>query len=218
MRRIPGNSLKKSPRQRRALQTIEFILEAATYILEREGTHRATTNRIAERAGVNIASLYQYFDDKDAILKTLVLFKAEEHMTMLAQHLEDMASLDLATLIKVIAHQVRKEVQDAPEALRQLLLLTPALGQMDQIKALRQQAAHQIALEITRRTGASPDLATQSAFVLLHAVLGVIYGFLYNNTPALSGDDLEAIVERMIAAHLRDLGPPEQGALHEVRV
>lgn len=206
MRRIPGNSLKKSPRQKRALQTIEFILEAATYILEREGTHRATTNRIAERAGVNIASLYQYFDDKDAILKTLVLFKAEEHMAMLAQHLEDMASLDLITLIKVIAHQIRKEVQDAPEALRQLLLLTPALGQMDQIKALRQQATHLIALEMTRRTGASPDLAMQCAFVLLYAVLGVIYGFLYNNTPALSWDDLEAIVERMIVAHLRDMG------------
>lgn len=206
MRRIPGNSLKKSPRQKRALQTIEFILEAATYILEREGTHRATTNRIAERAGVNIASLYQYFDDKDAILKTLVLFKAEEHMAMLAQHLEDMASLDLITLIKVIAHQIRKEVQDAPEALRQLLLLTPALGQMDQIKALRQQATYLIALEMTRRTGASPDLAMQCAFVLLYAVLGVIYGFLYNNTPALSWDDLEAIVERMIVAHLRDMG------------
>lgn len=208
MRRIPGSSLKKTPRQKRSLQTIEFILEAATYILEREGTHRATTNRIAERAGVNIASLYQYFDDKDAILKTLVLFKAEQHMAMLERILEDLAPLETVDLIKMIASRVRTEVLEAPEALRQLLMLTPALGQMEQIKALRRQATELIASEMTKRTKVSPEIALQGAFVLLHAVFGVIYGFLYNNTPNLCGSDLELIIERMILCHMGAFSPP----------
>jgi AcrR family transcriptional regulator len=57
--------------QRRAIVTVDAILEAAAYILVREGWERFTTNRVAERAGVNIASLYQYFPSKTAIVAEL---------------------------------------------------------------------------------------------------------------------------------------------------
>ena len=57
--------------QRRALQTVDAILDAVLRILKREGTAAVTTNRIAEVAGVSIGSLYQYFPDKDAIFHTV---------------------------------------------------------------------------------------------------------------------------------------------------
>ena len=63
--------LRRTPRQTRALHFVDFILEAAAYILAEEGLEGFTTNRIAERAGVNIASLYQYFPNKSAILEEL---------------------------------------------------------------------------------------------------------------------------------------------------
>ena len=62
---------RKKPRQSRSQATVQAIEEAAAYILEHEGWERFTTNRIAERAGVNISSLYQYFPNKMAILDTL---------------------------------------------------------------------------------------------------------------------------------------------------
>jgi AcrR family transcriptional regulator len=61
-------SLKKQPRQARALATVEAIAEAATYILRDEGPRGFTANKVAERAGVNIASFYQYFPNKEALL------------------------------------------------------------------------------------------------------------------------------------------------------
>src|SRR5712691_7499259 len=64
-------SPKKSPRQERSRATVEALLEAATDILIRQGAGCLTTNRIAERAGVNIASLYQYFPGKHAIIAEL---------------------------------------------------------------------------------------------------------------------------------------------------
>src|SRR5258708_39356556 len=64
-------SPKKSPRQERSRATVEAILQAATDILIRQGASRLTTNRIADRAGVNIASLYQYFPGKHAIIAEL---------------------------------------------------------------------------------------------------------------------------------------------------
>lgn len=59
------------PRQERSRATVHAILDAATDILTRYGYARLTTNRIAERAGVNIASLYQYFPGKEAIVAEL---------------------------------------------------------------------------------------------------------------------------------------------------
>ena len=63
--------MRKIPRQARARQTVEYILEAAACILAERGLEGFTTNHIAERAGVNISSLYQYFPDKLAILEAL---------------------------------------------------------------------------------------------------------------------------------------------------
>lgn len=62
---------RKQPSQERSRFTVDAILEAAADILVREGFARLTTNRIADRAGVNIASLYQYFPGKEAIVAEL---------------------------------------------------------------------------------------------------------------------------------------------------
>jgi AcrR family transcriptional regulator len=68
---------RRSPRQARSRDTVEAILEAAAQVFERHGYAAGTTNRIAERAGVSIGSLYQYFPNKGAIVVELT----RRHMT-----------------------------------------------------------------------------------------------------------------------------------------
>ena len=63
---------RKQPRQQRAAATVEAILEATTRILEAEGLAALNTNHIAERAGVSVGSLYQYFPCKEAILTEII--------------------------------------------------------------------------------------------------------------------------------------------------
>ena len=72
MRLKPNISPKKLPRQRRAIATVDALIEAATYILSRDGLGGFTANKVAEKAGVNIASLYQYFPNKEALIFHLV--------------------------------------------------------------------------------------------------------------------------------------------------
>ncbi|WP_445152437.1 TetR/AcrR family transcriptional regulator [Baekduia sp. Peel2402] len=67
---------RKAPRQARSRLTVEALLDAAAQVFERHGYAAGTTNRIAERAGVSIGSLYQYYPNKDAILVALV----EQHL------------------------------------------------------------------------------------------------------------------------------------------
>ena len=75
-------SKRRTPRQARALETIETIFEATARIVEREGPDALNTNRIAERAGIAIGSLYGYFPNKQAIL--LAMARREIERTQIA--------------------------------------------------------------------------------------------------------------------------------------
>lgn len=62
---------RKQPRQQRAVETRQAILEAAARVFAEYGYAAGTTNRIAAAADLSIGSLYQYFPNKDAILSAL---------------------------------------------------------------------------------------------------------------------------------------------------
>lgn len=64
----PALKPRKKPSQERSRETVDVILEAAARVLAHHGYARATTNRIAQAAGVSVGSLYEYFPNKDAIL------------------------------------------------------------------------------------------------------------------------------------------------------
>lgn len=63
---------RKSPRQKRSEQMVADMLEAAAQVLERHGLDGFTTNAVAQRAGVGIGSLYQYFPSKAALIAALM--------------------------------------------------------------------------------------------------------------------------------------------------
>jgi AcrR family transcriptional regulator len=63
---------RRTPRQARALHKVGLILEAAMRLIEKDGLEALTTNAVAERAGVSIGTLYQYFNDKQTILDALI--------------------------------------------------------------------------------------------------------------------------------------------------
>ncbi|PCE27491.1 TetR family transcriptional regulator [Paraburkholderia acidicola] len=108
----PENPLspRKAPLQRRATATVDAIVEAAARILETLGPDGYTTNAVAERAGVSIGSLYQYFPNRDALTVALI---ERETSTLLEQArqaaTEPTCAAALSGLIDAaIAHQMRR--------------------------------------------------------------------------------------------------------------
>jgi AcrR family transcriptional regulator len=79
---------RRRPVQERSRETVQAILEAAAQVFERHGYAAGTTNRVAERAGISIGSLYQYFPNKDAILVALVHRHLAEATAALQPHTE----------------------------------------------------------------------------------------------------------------------------------
>ncbi|MDP3494610.1 MAG: TetR/AcrR family transcriptional regulator [Hyphomonadaceae bacterium] len=63
---------RKTPRQARSEATVEAIFDATIQVLLAEGAARLTTTRVAERAGVSVGTMYQYFPNKQALLHAVL--------------------------------------------------------------------------------------------------------------------------------------------------
>ena len=64
--------MRKKPQQKRSKQLVASLIDATAACIVEHGLDGATTPRIAEKAGVSVGSLYQYFDDKEALIEALV--------------------------------------------------------------------------------------------------------------------------------------------------
>ncbi|WP_308721555.1 TetR family transcriptional regulator [Komagataeibacter xylinus] len=112
-RRNPRISVRKQPSQVRSAALVATILEAAVRVLAKEGATRFTTARVAEKAGVSIGSLYQYFPNKAAILFQLQTDEWRETTAMLHNTLDDASKPPLARL-RTLAHAfIRSECTEA---------------------------------------------------------------------------------------------------------
>ena len=88
-RRSASISSRKQPQQARSAELVATILEAAIQVLAKEGAQRFTTARVAEKAGVSVGSLYQYFPNKAAILFRLQSDEWRQTTELLRGILED---------------------------------------------------------------------------------------------------------------------------------
>jgi AcrR family transcriptional regulator len=106
-------SLRKKPKQARSENLVSAILEAAVQVLEQEGAQRFTTARVADRAGVSVGSLYQYFPNKAAILFRLQSDEWRETSGMLSNVLDDQSQPPLARLRRLVHVFVQSECEEA---------------------------------------------------------------------------------------------------------
>jgi AcrR family transcriptional regulator len=96
---------RRIPQQRRSRELVAAIRQAALLILEESGPDALTTNRIAERAGVSIGSLYHYFSNKEAIVAEIYegLIQGEmERAAALTAEAERLQSLPPADAIRLL--------------------------------------------------------------------------------------------------------------------
>lgn len=112
-RRKPQISSRKQPKQARSTELVTLILEAALHVLAEEGAHRFTTTRVAERAGVSVGSLYQYFPNKAAILFRLQSDEWRQTTDLLGRILEDVSKPPLERLRNLVQAFIRSECAEA---------------------------------------------------------------------------------------------------------
>ena len=188
---------RRTPRQARAESTIDAILEATFQLLEADGAARLTTNRIAERAGVSIGTLYQYFGGKPDVLAALAQRRAAAVRDAIARTLIERPEIGS---VRAIVRALTNGVEGSP-ATRQVLLDALFQQSQDGMLAHHHQAflasiAGKARLEIT--------LTDESAFVLTHAVIGLLRAAAAEPDlgldPVALEDELVRLMEAYVAA------------------
>jgi len=106
-------SSRKQPQQARSNDLVATILDAAIQVLAKEGAQRFTTARVAERAGVSVGSLYQYFPNKAAILFRLQSDEWRRTSELLRGILADRAERPLVRLRVLVHAFIRSECEEA---------------------------------------------------------------------------------------------------------
>ncbi|GAB7129023.1 TetR family transcriptional regulator [Silvimonas sp. JCM 19000] len=107
-------SSRKQPQQARSTELVATILTAAIQVLAREGATRFTTARVAEKAGVSVGSVYQYFPNKAAILFRLQQDEWEQTTAMLRAILQNPAEAPLQR-VRTLVHAFLKSECDEAE-------------------------------------------------------------------------------------------------------
>lgn len=102
---------RKQPRQSRSKETVRAIRQACARIVYQQGPKAVTTARIADLAGVNIASLYQYFPNKEAVLADFYEIESAALADLSTERFALINRLSKKSLEKTLAAIIDLEVQ-----------------------------------------------------------------------------------------------------------
>lgn len=106
-------SSRKQPKQARSNDLVSAVLDAAVQVLTAEGAQRFTTARVAERAGVSVGSLYQYFPNKASILFRLQSDEWRRTSDLLRTILADQSKPPMERVRTLVHAFIRSECEEA---------------------------------------------------------------------------------------------------------
>lgn len=159
---------RKSPRQARAKVTVDAIVEATIQVLLDEGYESFTTARVADRAGVSIGTLYQYYPNKAALAVAVVERSCEEFLTAFGNALDAQRCVSLDDFIRALVGIAFAPDHVTPERHRCVIELAPRLGVADRPEVVRQATVKTIEAALRRYTteiAPEIDLATAAALI-----------------------------------------------------
>jgi AcrR family transcriptional regulator len=200
----PRTVPRKTPKQERAHATVTAILDATERLLTTQGYDRTSTNRVALAAGVSVGSLYQYFPSKEALVAAL----AERHTAEMSRVTREKLAEVLDAPLEVASCELVRAMVDAhlvdPKLHKVLMEQVPRVGRLDRLESYEREMCMVVraALE-RRRDDIGPTNLDVAAFVLTHAVEGVIHrAVLEAHDGALDRDAFVAETSQLIIRYL----------------
>jgi AcrR family transcriptional regulator len=185
---------RKSPVQARSAATIEALHMAAIQVLTREGLSHCTTTRIAERAGISVGSLYQYYPNRDALLAAVL----EKHLDGIAGAVEQacrahrgkpVSQMASAVTIAFLAAKLRD-----PEESKALYAVAEERGGAEIAARMRRRIVAAVAAMLASAADAYFDDPAMTSTIALSALVGPVRALLEGHAPA----EFEACLERQL--------------------
>ena len=194
---------RKTPQQERSTASVDAILQATVQVLLKDGSLKLTTTRVAERAGVSVGTLYQYFPNKSALLQALLKQHLEGTSVAVEAACESLRGASLAAMAEgITAAFVKAKFRDIETSVALYAVSDDVEGRLIARGMHARVTAAMAGLFETARphTVAEPGAV---AATLLSAMAGVSRGMLESGVKRDSMATLERELTRLVRAYLQ---------------
>lgn len=198
---------RKNASQERARATVGALVEATARILIKEGFEKASTNRIAEKAGVSIGSLYQYFPGKEALVAAVIDRHNDEIMRVVRAALAEVASQPVEKAVRRLVAVAIEAHRIDPKLHRVLAEQIPRTGRLENVETFNREA-HALFLaylENHRNELRVADLKL-AAFLCATSIEAVAHTAVLHHGEMLSEAATEKLIDEttsLVAGYLR---------------
>jgi AcrR family transcriptional regulator len=208
MRRRPLTEPRKVASQERARATVHALVDATARILVKEGFDKASTNRIAEVAGVSVGSLYQYFPSKEALVVAVIERHQQEIRRTVRGELAEALDLPVAKAVrKLVAVAVRAHRVD-PKLHRVLAEQIPRVGKLEKQETFDRENYTLFSTYLERhRDELRVDDLELASFVCVTSIEALTHNAVLHYSKLFSDDAMEALIDegaRLVTGYLVD--------------
>jgi AcrR family transcriptional regulator len=185
---------RKQPTQRRSKGLVDAVIQAGNEVLNRPSEKSLSIGRIAERAGVSIGSIYQYFSSKEQVVGEMGNRKAQEHLSFFERKMEGLKELPLETAIDRAVEVICDLYLSNPTLLRNLFALGPQWRRIPAVKQARERAASRMVAHLKTLPPGTlrPKNPELTVFVLMNALFGTLEVAVIGDSHAFSVEELRA--------------------------
>jgi AcrR family transcriptional regulator len=203
--RQPVEMKRRIPRQARAEETVSAILEGAAQVLEAGGLAGFTTNAVAERAGVSIGTLYQYFSDKGALLHALAEREVRVTIVSVAKALRGESAAPLEERVRAVVRAIVNAFHGRLRARKAVVQAVLAQGMA--IEMVAPVAAFIADAESSPQRGIA-RLTREQQFVLSRALMGAIRAAVIEEAPFFKSRAFEDELVRLVLSYVGSVSKP----------
>jgi AcrR family transcriptional regulator len=208
MARKPLTKPRKQASQDRSRALVDALVEATARILVKEGFDKASTNRIAAKAGVSVGSLYQYFPSKEALVAAVIERHNREIMEVVRDALAEVASLPVEQAVRQLVATGIKAHRVDPKLHRILAEQIPRTGRLENMgtNIRAGYVLFRAYLETHRNEFRTidPELA---AFVCVTSIEALTHTAVLHHSDSFSDETFEALVDESTQLIVRYLAP-----------
>jgi AcrR family transcriptional regulator len=207
MARKPATKPRKHASQERSRATVDALIEATARILVREGFDKASTNRIAEVAGVSVGSLYQYYPGKEALVAAVIDRHNQDIMRVVRSALAEVASQPIEKAVRRIVAVAIEAHRIDPRLHRVLAEQIPRTGRLANLEAFNREtyALFRAYLESHSDELRMTDLAL-ATFVCVTTIEALAHTAVLHNAQKLSDEAVKTLVDeatRLVVGYLK---------------
>lgn len=198
------SAARKRPRQQRALNTIVRIQRAMLQIIDEEGYAAASTNRIAQRAEVNIGSVYQYFPNRLAIAQSIYEETSSRFGQLMRERILAGIGTPLEDTVRTLVDTLVDFVERERVALLQLVDQVPELRRNAGSMALENLAYSSSRVFIEQHLDNVPEQAiVHKLYIVQHLSMELIRCYVQDHPPSLGRAEFVDHVTHLIVTQLR---------------